>query len=42
MRALATVLVPPTPTRLCTLRWGGNAIETYGNLTQQECANRGN
>lgn len=42
--------VPPTPTntpapgqrRQCTLRWGSNTIESYGNLTQAECAARGN
>lgn len=44
-----TPLIPPTPTvtpigptRQCTLRWGSNTIESYGNLTQAECAARGN
>lgn len=30
------------PVRTCTLRWGNNTIETYGNLTQAQCAARGN
>lgn len=44
----STPLIPPTPTvtpiaptRQCTLRWGNNTIESYGNLTQAECAARG-
>lgn len=43
--------VPPTPTRTptpsaqrqsCTLRWGNGTLENYGQLTQAECAARGN
>lgn len=32
---------PVGPTRQCTLRWGNNTVESYGNLTQAECAARG-
>jgi hypothetical protein len=43
--------LPPTPTRTatpsgpkqaCTLRWGNGTLESYGQLTQAECAARGN
>jgi len=32
---------PDAPRRQCTLRWGNTTIENYGNLTQAECAARG-
>lgn len=31
----------PLPTGSCRLRWNGNNIEDYGNLTKAECAERG-
>lgn len=41
--APATATPTATPVRkTCTLRWGGSTIESYGNLTQAECAARGN
>jgi hypothetical protein len=42
--ATATATPSPTPTpvlRTCTLRWGTNTIETYGSLSQVDCAARG-
>jgi hypothetical protein len=43
--ATATATPSPTPVpvlRTCTLRWGSNTIETYGSLSQADCAARGN
>jgi hypothetical protein len=39
--ATSTSTPDPGPRRQCTLRWGNTTIESYGNLTQAECAARG-
>jgi len=39
--AIPPTSTPDAPRRQCTLRWGNNTIESYGNLTQAECAARG-
>lgn len=39
--AATSTPTPVGPLRACTLRWGNNSIEAYGQLNQQDCANRG-